>query len=589
MSEGEAQGRDTARGGRVWRRLRGRMALPALLLVALAVTIPLDDDYGFTYDEGWWTRTAQLARMWFRELAARPGYALSDEGIRRYWDASVHHQPGTVQVVGGLTSLLLGFLPAVYALRATTAVFLCIGMAALYAFARRAFGPAEACFACLALLTMPRVFAHAHFLTLDVPVMSMSFAALYLAWRAAETGTWGRAVAAGACFGAAACTKVNGFFVAVILLLVAPLWVFSCSGWRRGYRAERRREAIIRAGKVAASLVLVGPVAFYILWPWVWHDTWRRVRDDYLAFHYKHYRVGTYYFGKEYPPPGETGPPAPWHYPFVMTGLTTPGLTLVLALFGMGSSWRLARKLHLPTLLLLIGIGVNFAFSALPSSPKYGGVRLFLPVFPFLAAFAGRGFRRLVAPLMARLSEAPQRVRATYYVGLGALLLTPAMRGVATYYPHHLSYYNEIIGGAKGAVARGLPATYWGEPLLEAALYVANKAPKGATVWVAPPGMVSIVQMYQFPNLKIVDGVSPPLGATYAMFALKPNEIGYEGCQSLLAQVQLGLAKPEYTVESVGGVPLAYVFGPRAVRRTQTQRLLRPSLPRPRHPPEKAR
>ncbi len=42
---------------------------------------------------------------------------------------------------------------------------------------------------------------------------------------------------------------------------------------------------------------------------------------------------------------------------------------------------------------------INFAaillLAALPWSPKYDGVRLFLPLFPFVALLAGAGFQRL--------------------------------------------------------------------------------------------------------------------------------------------------------------------------------------------------
>jgi hypothetical protein len=267
-----------------------------------------------------------------------------------------------------------------------------------------------------------------------------------------------------------------------------------------------------------------------------------------------------------------------------MTAVTTPLPTLLLALLGMGWSWRLVRKLNVPTVLLLIGLVVNVAFSALPSSPKYNGVRLFLPVFPFLAVFAGRGFRRLVSLLTSRLVEQPRRVRTLCYLTAGALLLGPCIRVVVAYHPYQLSYYNELLGGTKGAVAHGMEATYWGEPVYEAFRYVTGKAPPGTSIWVAPPGMVSIVEMYCPPGYEVVDTPSPPIGSIYAVFAMKPNEIQYEGCQSLLAQMRLGVAQPEYTVETVGGVPLAYVFGPDAVRRTQVERVLRPSLGWPGRP-----
>jgi hypothetical protein len=77
------------------------------------------------------------------------------------------------------------------------------------------------------------------------------------------------------------------------------------------------------------------------------------------------------------------------------------------------------------------------------------------------------------------------------------LLLISEAAILLAYHPFYLSYYGELIGGLRGAVRRGFEATYWGEAYLAAVPVLNRRAPFGASVYICPPGVISLMRMYQ--------------------------------------------------------------------------------------------
>jgi hypothetical protein len=137
--------------------------------------------------------------------------------------------------------------------------------------------------------------------------------------------------------------------------------------------------------------------------------------------------------------------------------------------------------------LLILGALVSIAPFLLSKTLKYDNDRLFMPVYPFLAALAGIGFGWLLQGLH-RLMECLQRPRLTSAAGwlLGAALLVPQSVGMAGLYPHLLSYYSEAVGGLPGATRLGLETTYWCETYASALPYINAHASPGDTIWIEP-------------------------------------------------------------------------------------------------------
>ena len=139
----------------------------------------------------------------------------------------------------------------------------------------------------------------------------------------------------------------------------------------------------------------------------------------------------------------------PWHNAWVLMGITVPAAILGAAFIGL--LWMLRRiradKLPLYFLLHLLTLPVIRMFD----TPAHDGVRLFLPAFFFLAAFAGWGAIWLADAIARKTRASIGFVRLV----VSGLVVGSAAGALLDIHPYELSYYNELIGGPRGAWTRG--------------------------------------------------------------------------------------------------------------------------------------
>jgi len=572
----------------------------ALSLCTLVLLLMTAGDYGLTYDEPVYSSRAMRAGEWLGLVFTAPSIAFERGTIDRLWDATGDEQAGLMKLIAWPASLLASpFVPALAAVRAATAFVVAGFVGLMFTFLANVRGRLEALFACLGLVFLPRVFADMHLLTMDAPVMAFSMLAVMAGWLASrheggerrgggeasppgplslqergrttsspsglpssqEMGShWLWIAMLGLSFGAAIACKANGWFVPVIVL-----------PWLIVYR----RRAFL---PVMISMAVLGPLVFIATWPWLWFDTVARMAR-YFSFFVKHYPVGVEYFGHVYNN-------APWHYALVMLAVTTPVVVLGLAAVGVGKLLNRSRGVsggtpdggpangrdngggvrapalqHGTALLLLMfwAVVVNLVPVLLPSSPKYNGVRLFLPIFPPLMVLAAGGFGWMARGLAARLTK-DLRERRLVLALLLLLALLPQVYTTMQVHPFGMSYYNMLIGGLHGAAAKGMEPTYWGDAFYAAAPWLNEHAPQGAEVWLSVPGFVSSMRIYQQfgllrPDLQLTGGREAFYGADLYLVMNKPTELGDLGKEIV------GAGKALY-VKELDSVPLVWVFGP---------------------------
>ena len=216
------------------------------------------------------------------------------------------------------------------------------------------------------------------------------------------------------------------------------------------------------------AMLTISPVVFLVGWPFLWPRPVERLAQyftyhgagilvswmdpSYVQFFAQRMLIPVYYLRTAY-----VGHVAPWHYPWLLVLATTP-LVLAWPLIT-GALRALRRSLTdgFSGFVIMQALGILLIHS-LPRVPRYDGVRLFLPVFPFLAVCIGMGIERFCE--RRRLYE-PYGPPWLWLV-LVLLLVMQTLVAVSTQ-PFGSAYYSMTVAGKGGARHLGLETSYWGE------------------------------------------------------------------------------------------------------------------------------
>lgn len=292
-----------------------------------------------------------------------------------------------------------------------------------------------------ALVAMPRLFAHAHFATLDGTLT----ACWVLAWAAFVPACrdWRWIPAFGVALGLTLAAKFTGW--------LAPL---PFAAWALFYR-DRRAVAAVAGG------VAIGVAVFVALNPPLWTDPIDGIRAFFdLNLHRDRagLNISTQFFGRLY----NLDFPLPWYNTLVWTAITVSPLCLLFGGLGIVASLRRWRSDRL-SLLLVMQWATLMVVRALPQAPPHDAVRLFLPSFAFFAALVGVGAGR--ALYRDSLLDSQRIIAQGWAKAAIALMLAAATFDAVRYYPHGLSYYSRLVGGLRGATFLGMEPTYYWDAL----------------------------------------------------------------------------------------------------------------------------
>lgn len=423
---------------------QGALLGAALAVVAIAAGLPGLAEIGVTWDEPRYFQSVERIQDWTARVASGEWRdALSAGAIETAWDTDRYYNPHppAYKAAMAITDAVFGDLLGVPgSFRLSSLLMFALLVALVTGWTARLTRPAAGAAAGLSLLLMPRVFGHAHVAATDMPLTLFWFVATMGAFFYVHDGRRRWIVLAALALGLGLATKFTAF------LLPVPL-----AAWMLLQARTRRAVAVCVYGLALAMLisVLVNPAA--------WPDPigyQRRLIAESLSRE-AYVPISTYYAGRIFPFA------VPWHHAIVMTVATLPVATLALAAVALKTVVRRGDTRRLATLCVL-QIAFWWGLMALPDSPNHDGVRLWLPMFPFVAVMAGIGFGILVGALKRRMDAA--RVSAgelAVPLLLGALYFTPPLLGTLRASPYHLSYYAEAVGGESGAARWGLEATYW--------------------------------------------------------------------------------------------------------------------------------
>jgi hypothetical protein len=418
-----------------------KLSTMAMLLafVGIALAMLTVTDYGVASDVANYFTSSLRQLGWIGELVdnlrlGRPTASLTTDQVFEYWRwnlARIPHPPLSREL-GGLTWILANrWLDPLTAYR--LAVMLCFGILigwvtafTFWACRSRLAGLVAG----LAVLSYPVLFAHGHLAHTDLFLATFWFLSAASITVYVRTLRPGWLAAAGLLLGAAVATKFSGVLLAPVLVI----WLI-----------------LKRPGQAVAIVPLLGVAAlvFVLVNPVLWVSPNVGIMD-YLGAGLDRAsgemtRLRTEYFGQihEFRPP--------WHYAVVWTAIVLPPsflLGIVPALASIRRSWLVP--------FCLLNMGVLYAALLLPFAPMHDGVRLILPVLPFQCVLVGVGCARLIDYLEERFADAG---RHWFEVLVVIAAIAPAAAASVQTHPYQLSYTNFLVGGTRGAEARGFEVT----------------------------------------------------------------------------------------------------------------------------------
>lgn len=468
---------------------RGDRLIALLLAVGTFLALALTEQaIGFTRDEGYYFRAGRDYAAWFVDLwqalvRGEPLAAFSDEAIVRRWGYN-HEHPVFAKTLFGLSHLLftekLGWLREAAGFRLPAWILSGWLSALLYLLGARTVSRRGGVFAVLAFWLTPRTFFHGHLSCFDMPVAWAFMLVVYCYWRSlGGSRLW--TVLTGVAYGVALANKHNAWFLPGVLAIH-----FAIAEAPRLLR-EGGRAALLRGLRPFAAIAVIGPVLFYLHWPYLWHAPVERFLW-YANFHTAHINYPWRYFGSLL-----VDAPFPWFYAFGLTAVTVPLSILVLMATGavhelvrFVATWiapslqRRVSPMDSDSLLLLGNAFASLTVFSLPNIPIFGGVKHWLPAMPFLALFAARAMERVVEVVQAR---SPRPLQLATFPALSGLVLLPALIGLAHNHPYGTSYYNELAGGHPGGATLGMHRQYWSNNVTGVLDWLNENAPPNARVF----------------------------------------------------------------------------------------------------------
>lgn len=461
------------------------------LLIAAPYTISLlltAKGIGYSRDESFYFDAADRYIGWFKHFFENPGAAVRQSAIDSSFSIN-HEHPPLMKTLFGLSHYQLfeqhhWFSEPGLSYRFPAMVIAGIGVAVIVVWATRSLSIPAGIVAGLSFAFMPRVFHHAHLACFDVPVACLCVCTAFLWSLALESRKLRWSLVLGVVYGLTLATKHNAWMLPFAFLahgLCTKGIAFTKARW-----AER---TLLLAPLL--SLVVIGPLVLYALWPWLWFDTVDRLKY-WLEFHLKHEYYNMEFLGITY-----WKPPMPLSYPSVMTLATVPLTTLLLFLFGgfHGArntsltvyAWIKARPRppratvceHSDFLLWLICLLVFYSPWLSPDTPIFGGTKHWFTAYPFMVLIVARGFEsvRLALPRWFPGLVRHPRGAALVSAIATALPVLPGLVTVVDMGPWGLTTYTPIVGGASGAATLGLNRTFWGYTTLALAPALNARAP----------------------------------------------------------------------------------------------------------------
>jgi hypothetical protein len=407
-----------------------------LAAVFLVLGIRLADDYGLGWDE-------PVARM--GGIITHRYVVEGDQALVTYRDR--YYGPAFEGILYALEKITGTTDPyTIFALRHTATFFLFfISVITMYFLTKGIFGTWWWGLAGAVLLVLhPRIFAESFYNSKDIGFLASWVIGIFFGYRYYTKPTVGRAV----CFGVAAAFATDIRIMGVLLHSI---------GIAVGVRSfMRKKYEVLRSSFIV--YVFISIVFTILWWPTLWGNPLVRfIEAARFMATFKAYKMDILYMGKFL-----SSLDAPWHYLPVWVGITTP--LSIVALWFVGAWKALVNKRTFWQLFFVI-IPVCVIVLVVVFRPAlYDGWRQFYFIYPCMVITALFGLQWVF-----RLSRKIHVIVVILIIVNMSAILSFSIRN----HPHQYVYFNEIIGGMKGAEGR-FDLDYWGVSYRKGLEYIAS-------------------------------------------------------------------------------------------------------------------
>jgi hypothetical protein len=416
----------------------------ALAATLLPLMVLASFDFGVTWDEKPRHHYGELVWEFMRGLRARTTTYVEDGG---------HLYGGLFDTICAAVERYLPFNR--YVIRhGINAIFGWVGVLYVGRLAARLFGQWAGVLGLLLVAASPRYFADSMNNPKDLPFAAATVAALYYLstmspkWPYVSRSTAIKivlALAAALNIRAAALLYLGYFGLLILAFVIAE----------RQFDPRRLFDTFLRVVAITAAVLVLG-TAF---WPWAMASPFVRPIEALLSFANAPFGADVLFNG--HPVPSND---LPWYYVPVWLLISTPPVVLI----GLVLATLFTRREWLPGLSALAAIALMpIVLVIFQHSTLYDGVRHLLFVYPVLIVLAAAGW-------LAALSRRDPLVRQ-----ITAVLLVIGLIDVLTFdvraHPNQSAYFNEFVGGPKGAFAK-YDMDYWGNCVLQAVAWSAKTA-----------------------------------------------------------------------------------------------------------------
>lgn len=379
------------------------------------------------------------------------------------------------------------------------------GIGILYFFLLEATNFPTALIAFMFLALLPRYFGDLHNNMKDVPQAAAFALAIWLFWRLVKYNKIKDLVIASLGFAIAFNTKVNTLAIPFIAFL-----------------------SLRKFHPRILSYFFLAPLFALLIWIPFWQDPF-----GVLAYLPKFFQINTpnievLYMDKWYC----SGVNVPWHYPLGYLAITTPLPLLLFFFIG------LFRR---PPSIFLLWFFVPLARYLIPKIGVIDGIRHFEEVVYPMSAIAAIGAQSIFQWIKQKTI-----VLVLYFLILYSLSLI-----LITYHPFQISYFNELVGGIRGAYGR-YDIDYWGGPQKQAINWINANVPQQSRIAVAMAADVAV--KYIRPDLTPLLNTRHYNSSDYVVILNRQSFFyRYRVVDYLLTHT------PIYTIENQG-VPIVWIF-----------------------------